>query len=78
MYNKLVIFYLEKHFSILCLLALFLWISSKIIDKDDQEDNCIVMSSKDIPCTREYHPVCSWNQKTYGNECVARASGVPL
>ena len=76
--NKLVIFHLKKHFNILFLFAVFLRMSCKDIEKDYQEDNCIVMSSKDIPCTKEYNPVCGCNQITFGNECVARASDVPV
>ena len=64
MCSKLVIFYLKKTFYHTFLLAIILWISCEDIEKDDQEDACIVMSSKDIPCTKKYAPVCGCKQKT--------------
>ncbi|TAE39369.1 MAG: protease inhibitor Kazal-type [Runella slithyformis] len=38
--------------------------------------NCVEKINDQIVCTALYDPVCGCNNKTYGNACVAGASGI--
>ncbi len=41
------------------------------------EDLCELGPALPIFCIQVYDPVCGCNEITYGNECEARAAGVP-
>lgn len=40
------------------------------------ESDCVEKINPDVACTMQYDPVCGCNNKTYGNACIAGASGI--
>lgn len=45
-------------------------------DIENNDNTCVEKINTDIVCTMQYDPVCGCNGKTYGNACMAGASGI--
>ena len=49
------------------------------VDAMAQQDGPILLAQarESVACTMQYDPVCGCDDKTYGNECMAKGAGVP-
>ena len=51
-------------------------VNIKTISFNHYKENCVAGEKLNIPCTKEYNPVCGCNEITYSNKCVAKSFGV--
>jgi hypothetical protein len=56
--------------------AILLLLTTLSCEKETIDAGCIEKIDPSKVCTLQYEPVCGCNNKTYGNACLAAASGI--